>query len=289
MSRINLGIVIPTFNAASTISATLDALRPAVAATAKVVVVDGGSTDDTLSIAAGCDVRLQHSGDGLYGALNTGFRSLETEWMTWINADDLLFCDTVATRLADSGDAQVLYGCVDFIDLQGRFMHSWQSAAPGSLLSLYRGGYSPLLQQGTLFHRSVFDTVGGFDASYSFVGDADFWWRALEAGFLFKRQRGPPVAAFRLHERQLSQRYRTAMRQEHATMVANHGGISQAWRARCLSIGWRVGNVPGYLLRALRRRDIEGRARFARSYEVARSIASAPATHVGCRSLDEDH
>lgn len=269
-ANLPLGVVIPTLDASTTLPATLESLRPAIAAGAKVVVVDGGSTDTTREIAESNHVEVERCAGGMYAALNHGFRCLGTAWMTWINADDLLYADMLANRMHWATDAHVLYGSVDFVDLAGRFVHAWTSAAPGDLLPLYRAGYSPLLQQGALFQRHVFEALGGFNEAYRFVGDADFWWRALEAGFIFRRCAHPPLAAFRLHGGQLSQRHARDMRAEHESMVRSHGGRRRAIRSWLALCRFRGRNLTSYAVRALRRRELEGRVWLPESYDVVR-------------------
>ena len=266
----DIGIAIPTLDAERTLPATLESLRAARRQGAAVVLIDGGSTDRTLAIAAAADIQVITAQGSMYAALNTGFRTLRKSWLTWINADDLLYADGIAPRLQVTTGVDVIYGAVDFIDSSGRFVHSWMSAAPADLLPLYSAGYSPLLQQGTLFRRSVFERLNGFDESYRFVGDADFWWRALEAGHVFRRDAHPPVAAFRLHSGQLTQRFNTPMQAEHERMVSAHGGRHRSLRSWSALCRFRGGNMPSYIVRFLRRRDLEGRIRLARSYDFSR-------------------
>jgi glycosyltransferase involved in cell wall biosynthesis len=267
---LSLGVVVPSLNAAVTLAATLESVRPAMQVGAEVVVVDGGSTDSTTEIANERGVRVEHCGGGMYAALNHGLRLLQSDWFTWINADDLLYSDRLIGRMQSADNADVLYGPVDFIDLAGRFVHSWTSGSPADLLRLYQAGYSPLLQQGTLFRRRVFEQLGGFDDAYRFVGDADFWWRALEAGKRFHRCTHPPVAAFRLHGGQLSQRHAAPMRAEHDRMVAAHGGRCRSLRSWLALCRFRGRNLSSYLVRCLRRRDLEGGVRLPGSYDVVR-------------------
>jgi len=263
-----LTIVVPTLDAAALIDATLDSVRPAIDRGARIIVVDGGSADDTVGRARrhGCEV-ITHAGN-MYEAINAGCRSVDSQWLTWINADDLLYADGLPERLARHMDADVLYGAVDFIDTSGRFVHCWMSAAPRDLLPLYRAGYSPLLQQGAIFRRTLFEAVGGFDASYRFVGDADFWWRCLERGGRFHRQAAPSVAAFRLHHGQASQRHASAMRGEHLRMVEAHGARPRPWSALPEVARLRFGNAANYLVRFMRRSNLSGRPSLVRSYDV---------------------
>ncbi len=264
-----LGIVVPALDAAATIGMTLECLRPAVAAGARVVVIDGGSTDDTVTRTRCFPVDCHFAPGTMYDAINTGCRMLDVEWLTWINADDLLYADQLLSQIAAAeSDDSVLYGPVDFIDHSGRFVHAWRSARPADLLPLYQAGYSPLLQQGTLFRRRVFETVAGFNVGYRYVADADFWWRALEAGHRFRTLATPPVAAFRLHSAQQSQRHRAEMDKEHRRMVVAHGARPRPWSGLVPLAGWRIGNAANYVVRALRRGGLTGRTGLAGSYSI---------------------
>lgn len=264
------GIVVPALNAATTLRATLLSLRAAITEGAEILLVDGGSTDDTVAIAESEGIEVASTAGNMYAAVNAGLRRVRGEWLTWINADDLLHADRLGPRIRSAAGADVLYGPVDFIDPAGRFVHAWTSAAAADLLPLYRAGYSPLLQQGTLFRRSVFDRLHGFDESYRLVADADFWWRALEAGCVFRRATHPPVAAFRLHENQMSNRFAAEMQAEHDRMVAAHGGRCRTLRSWLGLIRFRGGNLSSYAIRFLRRGALEGWPRMSGSYDVVR-------------------
>lgn len=263
-----LTVVIPTLNAAATLAATLASLEPGRRLGVAVRIVDGGSVDETLSIADDYAVPVTHHDGGLYAALNAGFREAGTPWLTSINGDDLLHTAAIESRLAAAGSADAVYGLVDYVDESGRFLHAWRSAAAGDLLPLYRAGYSPLLQQGTLFRRSLYDRVGGFDESFRLVGDADFWWRCLEAGARFAEQAGPPVASFRLHDAQLSQRYKAAMLAEHAEMVRRHGCSPGFWSGFTAACRFRGRNWARYGVRCLRRLDFGGGLTIPGSYDL---------------------
>lgn len=267
---IKLRIAIPTLNAGKTLSSTLDSLQ-GFGDFAEVVIIDSGSTDETISIAKryGVPVRYHPAGN-MYAALNAGLIDAETDWLTYINGDDILYASNVIERIqAAQSDDEVLYGAVDFIDNEGRFLHAWKSARPDHLLSLYEAGYSPMLQQGTLFRNRVFRQNQGFSVDYKYVSDADFWFRALQAGVKFFRTENPTVAGFRLHESQFSQRMETEMKQEHAEMWE-----CRIREAKCVSSAmkelwiWRFDNLYNYIGRMIRRDALEGRVCVARSYDL---------------------
>ncbi len=87
-----LTIVIPTLNAERTLGATLAALVPgAVSGLVKdVVIVDGGSGDDTVLIAegAGCDVIHARKGRG--NQMAAGAERGRGEWLLFLHADTVL-------------------------------------------------------------------------------------------------------------------------------------------------------------------------------------------------------
>jgi len=259
-----LGIIVPTLNAASTLRATLESVRDAVDHGASAIIVDGGSQDDTITIGNSYGIPSLAIPGTMYTAINAGVAALETPWLTWINADDIIYVDALIRRLRDAGPADVVYGTVDFIDRAGRFVHCWRSARSQDLLPLYRAGYSPVLQQGVLFRRTVFESIGGFDATLRFVGDADFWWRALEKGFQFARHPWPPAGAFRLHPNQLSQRYASAMHTEHSLLRNNRARISRL-DGFARMVRYRLENISAYMIRLLRRPFIDGKWRPSKS------------------------
>jgi glycosyltransferase involved in cell wall biosynthesis len=268
---------VPTLNAAATLRCTLESLRTLVDTNCRVIVVDGGSVDATLGIAEAFPCTTLATAGSMYEALNAGFARAESEWLTWINGDDLLYADSTLLRLSKAGASDdVLYGPVDFIDSSGRFIHCWQSAPPHDLLTLYKAGYSPLLQQGTLFRSTVFNTLGGFNTTYSLVADADYWWRGLEHGLSFRHARFSTVAAFRMHEKQLSQTFPEQMKVEHHRMWQAHAATGATWQSRSAFVRWRLANIRNYAVRILRRTNLVGAPGFARSYEVPRTkVASS--------------
>lgn len=262
-----LGVVVPTLNCAAFLAETLASIQR-VPIVSQIVVADSCSTDGSLEIAKAAGVDILHDAPvGLYAAVNAGIRRLSTPWAAYLNGDDVFQSLGITTLFAERKDCDVLYGPVDFITQDGGFLHCWHSAPPRDVLPLFRSGVSAMLQQGTLFRRSLFDSLDGFSERWRFVSDADFWWRAAEAGARFHRITHPPVASFRMHAGQLSQIHKTHMHEEFRDMAASHsakaGALASWWRRS----RYRAANCRGYLMRMLRQRDLSGRLVLRGSYD----------------------
>lgn len=263
-----LGIVVPARNAAATIGTTLSALHAVCSVKVDVVVVDGESSDETAGIAIAMGARVTRLPPrGIYDAVNYGLEIATGEWLTYINADDILYADVLANRIHQAAGNHVAYGPVDFIDEAGRHLHRWHSACPGHLLSLYRAGMSPLLQQGTLFRRDVFEQLKGFDTRWRLVADADFWFRAIERGFRFQRTTTKSVAAFRMHAGQLGRLRASDSATEHAAMTNSHGR-RRSWPGKLAAVAWRTGNWRSYAQRLSRAAFSCGGCRSLGSYSL---------------------
>ncbi|MCB9845777.1 MAG: glycosyltransferase [Phycisphaeraceae bacterium] len=90
--RPSLAIVIPAFNAAGTIGDTLASIAAQSHAPHEVIVVDDGSTDQTARVAArhsGVRV-IRQANTGLAGARNRGLRSVCSQAVTFLDADDTI-------------------------------------------------------------------------------------------------------------------------------------------------------------------------------------------------------
>lgn len=262
----SLGVVVPTLNCVAFLADTLSSIRR-VPIISQIVVADSGSTDGSLDVARAAGVDILHNAPaGLYPAINAGLRRLSTPWVTYLNGDDLFQPFGIIRLFGERDEHDVLYGPVDFINADGGFLHCWHSARPRKVLSLFRSGGSAMLQQGTLFRRSLFETLGGFSEQWRFVADADFWWRAAEAGARFHRITHPPVASFRMHCRQLSQINRAQMHEEFLQMVASHSGKPRSVASWCRRTFYRIGRCRSYLIRFLRQGDISGKCTPTGSY-----------------------
>lgn len=174
-SRGSLGVVVPVFNEARTLAASLDALR-SVTRAARVVVVDGGSSDASASIAAVRFETLQCTEASRGLQMNLGARHLDSDALLFLHADSRLSAGyevKVTTALATPS---VAGGC---------FRLEFDQSSP--MLDFYAwctrfsGRYLHFGDQGIFIRRSTFESMGGF-RNLVFLEDVDLLKRMRRHG-----------------------------------------------------------------------------------------------------------
>ena len=108
-----VSIVIPAFNCAEYVRATLDSILAQSYSNWEVVFVNDGSTDETPTVLeelAKCDKRIKviHQLNGKQGkARNNGIRNSEGEWIAFLDADDIWPENKLKLQLEKTLTAQV--------------------------------------------------------------------------------------------------------------------------------------------------------------------------------------
>jgi rSAM/selenodomain-associated transferase 2 len=158
MAKRPIAVIIPTLNAAGALAASLAALGEIDPA--EILVVDGGSTDATRSIAQAAGVRVLHSEAGRGTQLMTGSVAAKGTWLLFLHADTVLppgagvAVDRFLER--ETGDrAGYFRFALDDSSRAARrleFLVRWRCR----LLAL------PYGDQGLLIHRRLYDTIGGY-------------------------------------------------------------------------------------------------------------------------------
>ncbi len=192
---------------------------------------------------------------GVYDALRQGFDHLIQRGIThlsWINADDLLengFIDVLG--LSRQFPKAIVSGKVQWIGEMGEsFGHVPQWRHRWGMRELFARNIPPFTQQGMIFPKEAWLSLGGFDSGYKLIADSVFWDKALKAGFkvIFS---SALAASYRIRKGQLSGNQAKANR-EFATWLRdnavkeNNRGVSAL-----ITLLFRLKNSPIYLKRFL--------------------------------------
>ncbi len=180
-----ISIVTPTLNASRYLNQCIDSVRrnscPGVEA--EHIIVDGGSTDETLEIAHAKDVRVLTGKDsGIFDAINKGSFASSGVLLGFLGADDMLLEGALRAIAKEYGRGQPRWiaGGVRWID--GRDNYLGSTSAPPHWIGhrLYASlGWACLAHMSTYLTREFFEELGGFDLEFKVAGDYDLFTKAL--------------------------------------------------------------------------------------------------------------
>lgn len=175
MSQPLISIILPVFNSANTIQATLDSILVQDYGKREIIVVDGLSTDGSIEILRRYESELSsviiERDKGVFDAVNKGIIQSRGEWIYIIGADDYLASSDVLSKLVAGLDAtaQLIIGNVDYIGTKHALVPRRHVSSWSGMIRMR----NTLHQQGALYHRSLFDSFR-FNTAYAVLADYDF-------------------------------------------------------------------------------------------------------------------
>lgn len=185
-------IVTPSYNQGRWIRKTLESVAAQTYPRIEHVVMDGGSTDETVQILRKTPgIRWVSEKDrGQADAINRGISMSGGEFIAYLNSDDLLYPDAVSIAVDSfrrDPSIDFLYGDGTVIDEEGNAVWEWLSRPEDFRLLadyhfLWNDFTNYILQQAAFWKRSLHDRVGLFDERFHFALDVDFWLRVGISG-----------------------------------------------------------------------------------------------------------
>ncbi len=185
----DVAVVVPAFNRARFLPATLDSILNQEFAPSEVVVVDDGSTDDTPAVVSAFSSRVKYvriENSGVCRARNVGVWATSSEWLTFCDSDDLWsprkLAEQVALAKAAPGVEFQFCDFVRVIDDRWEDLPKFGQAPPGywepgrhmigdagwrysSPLYPRVLEFQPVFQSNTMMSRAFFERIGAYDES----------------------------------------------------------------------------------------------------------------------------
>ena len=204
-----VSVVIPCYRQARFLPAAIESVLGQSHPRVDIIVVDDGSPDDTVGVAARyAGVRcVRQRNLGLPAARNTGLRESTGDFVVFLDADDRLTPDALASGLREMAvhpECAFVAGEHALIDDAGAAVESARRQMVGG------DYYRELLKTNfiwcpatVMYRRSVFGAVGGFDTSLRSAEDYDLYLRIARRFPV--RTHGHVVAEYRLHGAAMSQ------------------------------------------------------------------------------------
>lgn len=258
-----VSVIVPTFNGATFVRATLESVFAQDYRPIEVIVCDDGSSDGTLAILAEYESRIRlvrQTNRGVAAARNSAAAIARGELLAFLDHDDLWEPNMLATlvpMLVARTDCGLIYADAWIIDSRGelrgkrgRFLHYAEGAIFDRLL---HGNFIPV--ETTLMRADLFRELGGYDVRLRYLEDYELCLR------LARRTRvafhAGPLARYRIHDHNLSHELEP-MLVEWLTLIeslraclpdltaAQNETLDTEYDRLCVDLAWR----------ALRRRDL---------------------------------
>jgi len=197
----------PAYNAGLYIYESIHSVLNQTLSDIELIVVDDGSTDDTVEIIQSfgnkvCYVAQQNKGAA--AARNTGVMHAKGEWLAFLDSDDIWVPDKLEKQLQQCGNYE--WSCTDIVfvgsgENVGKRASDIEITGCGFVLpKLVVSNF--IATSSVMMKKAVFEEVGGFDVTLRALQDWDLWLRVAakyELGYLHE-----PCVEYRVHKKSTS-------------------------------------------------------------------------------------
>jgi glycosyltransferase involved in cell wall biosynthesis len=284
-----VSVVIPTRNRWRLLSKALDCAFSQAGVDVEVLVVDEGSTDETVAeLAAIRDPRLRvlrnEQATGVARARNRGIEEARGEWIAFLDDDDLWSPAKLRLQLdtARLHEATLVYCGAVQITEAGKHLETQAIPIPGELhLRLLEMNVMPAGSSNVMVRAELLKQEGGFDTSLFQLADWDLWIRL--AAISRPAACADVLVGYVRHATTMLVMREQEVFDEFAYIVAKHRAASEAAGVRfdpANVLRWMAGE---YLFSGRRGKAARTYVRGAVAYRDLANVAKAAAVLLGAR------
>lgn len=180
----SISIITAVFNGAKELPQMLESYKAQRNDKIELIIVDGGSKDDTLRIIKEneeyIDGWISEKDKGIYDAWNKGVAMSKGQWIMFLGCDDRLVPGALQTYLdvLNNPDqhlkTDVISARVQMVDINNKPVRvkGWPFEWPLFIREM------TIAHPGSLHNRRLFEKYGSFNIDYKIVGDYEFLLRA---------------------------------------------------------------------------------------------------------------
>lgn len=180
-----VSVITPSYNQGQFIKETIDSVLSQDYPNVEYIVIDGGSTDETVDILRSYGDRIKwvsEKDDGQADAVDKGLKIATGEIIGWLNSDDTYTEGAIRTAvdyLESRPDTDMVYGEGWYMDkdsvITGRYNTEKYSKSRLAETCF-------ICQPSAFFRKSLVDRAGGLDASLHLCMDYELWMRFANFG-----------------------------------------------------------------------------------------------------------
>ncbi len=181
MSKVS--VIIPTYNRGEVVLRALRSVFAQDHAVDQVIVVDDGSTDDTIERVEryfpGVELIVQ-TNHGVSHARNRGIERARNEWLAFLDSDDEWLPGKITAQLAaimSDGISRVCHSDEIWVRNGRRVNPMNKHRKYGGDIFLHCLPRCVMSPSSVVLHRSVVEELGGFDETLPVCEDYDLWLR----------------------------------------------------------------------------------------------------------------
>jgi glycosyltransferase involved in cell wall biosynthesis len=197
---VKISIIIPSFNQGQFIEETLLSIINQEGVDKEIIVIDGGSTDDTVNVIKKYEKHISfwisEDDKGQSEAINKGFIRATGDIICWLNSDDLFEKDALSKVFAffeKNEDKMFVQGQV--VNFSSKEEKTIPAERVDDREMIKRVAFH---QPGVFWRRGILKDSGFIDESLYYCMDYDLWMRFyfnFELGYIDE-----PLARFRIHD-----------------------------------------------------------------------------------------
>lgn len=192
MSAAKISLIIPTYNRVGHVEQAIVSVLEQDYENFDLLVIDDGSEDETPQLLKRIESRdrsgrfkwLRQENAGQAAALNRAFAMVDGDLIGYLSSDDLLLpgaFEKLAQAAEADPEAEVFYPWYRISDLAGKPVEETRGPSHDFITALQQGACFPGV--GALVRRSFYERVGGWDISYRYTPDLEWWLRSTDTKF----------------------------------------------------------------------------------------------------------
>jgi glycosyltransferase involved in cell wall biosynthesis len=192
-----VSILIPSYNSEKWIKSTIQSALNQTYKNKEIIIVDDGSTDNTLKIAkqfeSNCLKVISQKNQGASAARNKALSLSQGDFIQWLDSDDILAPDKIEIQLPNKSQnpqSRVLHssawGYFYYRLKKAKFLSNslWQDLSPLSWLIKHMTEEIWMYPMAWLVSRELTEMAGGWDERLSLNDDSEYFFRIVAASEL---------------------------------------------------------------------------------------------------------
>lgn len=234
-----ISIITITYNAESEIGPTLESLNRQTFRNFEHLVIDGASSDNTLSIVKEMSpdsIVISEPDKGLYDAMNKGLRAAKGEYVLFLNAGDSLHSPDILRRYAERRGANIIYGDTIIVDSERNFIKPRHLSAPKKLTFKSFSKGMLICHQAFMVRRSISPE---YDLQYRFSADYEWTLKCLRSSDPTHNANIEAIAIDYLSDGLTDKNHKASLKERYKIMCRYYGTLPTILR----HIGFAVRNI----------------------------------------------